>query len=109
MGGVSSTGLGVSGTTVTSANLLTTLDSAIQTLSSKRAGFGAAVDRLQDAGNQIESMQTNLSSALSSIQDVDVASETANLAQQQVLAQAGASVLSQANQAPQLALKLLGD
>lgn len=106
-GAADSTGLSVSGTTVTSANLLTTIDAAMQTLAGQRAGFGAAVNRLQDAASNISSFQTNLSSALATIQDVDVAQETSNLAREQVLAQAGASVLSQANQAPQLALKLL--
>jgi flagellin len=106
-GGLDSTGLGVNGTTVSTAGILTTIDSAMQTLSSARAGFGAAENRLQDASNSIDSTSTNLSAALSTIQDVDVASETANLAREQVLAQAGASVLAQANQAPQLALKLL--
>jgi flagellin len=106
-GGNDTTGLGLTGVTVTSANILTTIDSAMQTLNNNRAGFGAAMNRLQNASNQITSTQTNLSSALSAIQDVDVATETANLAREQVLAQAGASVLSQANQAPQLAQKLL--
>jgi flagellin len=106
-GGAGSTTLGVGGTTVTSANLTTTIDAAIQSLSVSRAGFGAAINRLQDASSAINATSTNLSSALSVIQDTDVASATANLSREQVLAQAGASVLSQANQAPQLALKLL--
>jgi flagellin len=106
-GGADTAGLNMSGTTVTSSAILTTIDSAMQTLNNTRAGFGAAMNRLQDAASQIQSTQTNLSAALSTIQDVDVASETANLAREQVLAQAGASVLSQANQVPQLALKLL--
>jgi flagellin len=93
--------------TVTSANILTTIDTAMQTLDNNRAGYGAAMNRLQDASSQITSTQTNLSSALSAIEDVNVASATADLAREQVLAQAGASVLSQANQAPQLAEKLL--
>ncbi|MGD0677187.1 MAG: flagellin [Polyangiaceae bacterium] len=106
-GGCDASGLGISNITITSATVLTSIDSAMQTLDNNRAGFGAAMDRLQDASTQISSTQTNLSSALSTIQDVDVASATADLAREQVLAQAGASVLSQANQAPQLALKLL--
>jgi flagellin len=106
-GGLDSTGLGVNGTTVTSANILTTIDSAMQTLSASRANFGAAMNRLDNASAAISSTSQNLSSALSTVQDVDVATETANLAREQVLAQAGASVLAQANQAPQLALKLL--
>jgi flagellin len=112
-GGCDCSGLGLgptSGTSMLQVNGTSTLaiiDSAMQTLDTNRAGFGAAMNRLQDASSQIASTQTNLSSALSAIQDVDVASATANLAREQVLAQAGASVLSQANQAPQLALKLL--
>jgi flagellin len=106
-GGADATSLGVQGTTVTSANILSTIDSAITNLNTTRAGFGAAMNRLTDAASTIQSTETNLSAALSTIQDVDVASETSNLAQHQVLAQAGASVLAQANQAPQLALKLL--
>ena len=106
-GGVDTAGLNVTGTTVTSAGLTTTIDAAMQTLDTTRAGFGAAINRLQDASSAISSTQTNLSSALSVIQDVDVAQATSNLAREQVLAQAGASVLAQANQAPQLALKLL--
>jgi flagellin len=106
-GGCDTAGLGVAGTTVTSSGILQTIDSAMQSLDTTRGVFGAAMNRLQDASQATTNMQNNLSSALSTIQDVDVASETANLAREQVLAQAGASVLSQANQAPQLALKLL--
>ena len=53
-------------------------------------------------------MRLNLSAANSRIRDVDVATETAVLARNQVLSQAGVSVLGQANQLPQLALSLLG-
>ncbi len=102
LAGSTVTNSGVAGTSLT-----TVLDSAIQALSVTRAGFGAAINRLQDAASAIQATSTNLSSALSVIQDTDVASATADLAREQVLAQAGASVLSQANQAPQLALKLL--
>ncbi|MGA7122584.1 MAG: flagellin [Polyangiaceae bacterium] len=106
-GGLDSTGLGVNGQTVNSANILTTLDSAMSTLNTARAAFGSTMNRLTYASNQIQSTSTNLASALSNIQDVDVAAESSDLAREQVLAQAGASVLSQANQSPQLALKLL--
>jgi flagellin len=106
-GGCDAAGLGLTGTTVTSGGILQTIDSAMQALNTTRGVFGAAMNRLQDASAATTSMQNNLSAALSNIQDVDVATETANLAREQVLAQAGASVLSQANQAPQLALKLL--
>jgi len=106
-GGTDTTGLAVNGTTVATAGVLGKIDAAITTLNTTRAGFGAAINRLTDASSQIASTETNLSAALSTVQDVDVAQETGNLARHQVLAQAGASVLVQANQSPQLALKLL--
>jgi flagellin len=106
-GGADVSGLGLTGTTVTSAGILATIDAATQSLSAIRAGFGSAINRLNGAATNIASTQTNLSSALANVQDTDIAATTADLARQQVLAQAGASVLSQANQAPQLALKLL--
>jgi flagellin len=52
-------------------------------------------------------MSTNTSAALSTVQDVDVASATATLSQQQVMAQAGEAILAQANQQPQLAVSLI--
>ncbi len=106
-GGADTSSLAVSGTNVNDAGILGKIDAAITSLNTTRAGFGAGMNRLQDAASQIQSTETNLSAALSTIQDVDVAQETGNLARHQVLAQAGASVLAQANQSPQLALKLL--
>ena len=72
-----------------------------------RARFGAATNRLQMAVTNTQVIRTNLSAANSAIRDVDVAEETSQLARSQVLLQAGASVLSQANQAPQLAMQLI--
>ncbi len=106
-GGLDVSGLGMTGTTVTSSGILQTIDTALTTLDSGRANFGAVINRLQGAQTAMQETQTNLGAALSTVQDVDVATETANLAREQVLAQAGAAVLAQANQVPQLALKLL--
>jgi flagellin len=110
-GGADVTGLAMTGATVATAagstSAITTIDAAIQTLSTVRAGFGAATDGLQDIVSNLGSMSTNTSAALSQVQDVDVASATAQLAQEQVLSQAGESVLSQANQTPQLAESLI--
>jgi flagellin len=100
------TGVGVS-TTTSSSSAIATIDSAIQSLSTQRAGFGAAEDQMADVVSNLASISTNTSAALSQIQDVDVAAATAALAQEQVLTQAGTSVLSQANQTPQLAESLL--
>jgi flagellin len=110
-GGANVSGLGLSGIAVSTASdaqgSITTIDTAIQTLSQVRARFGTAINRLQGAVSNLQSMQTNMSASLSRIRDVDIAAETSSLARNQVLSQAGASVLSQANQSPQLALSLL--
>ena len=72
-----------------------------------RADFGDMMNRLQDAGNVVDIQTENLEEAESRISDVDTATETANLTQNQVLAQAGIAMLAQANQMPEMALKLL--
>jgi flagellin len=98
----------VSGTGSTnSLNALTRIDSALSTISTQRAKYGAVMNRLSVTASNIQTASTNLSAANSRIRDVDIASETAMLSRTQVLAQAGAAVLAQANQAPQLALGLL--
>lgn len=86
---------------------LSRIDDAIQNISTNRAKYGATLNRLDITISSIQTMRLNLSAANSRIRDVDVATETANLSRNQVLAQAGVSVLAQANQLPQLALKLL--
>src|SRR5688572_5074466 len=87
---------------------LATIDQAIQDVSTSRSSFGAIMNRLEVAQNSIQTMRLNLSSANSRIRDVDVATETATLSRNQVLSQAGVSVLAQANQLPTLALNLMG-
>jgi flagellin len=83
------------------------LDTAIGSVNSMRASVGAAQNRLNSALGQLEiSVETN-SAAESRIRDADFATESASLARQQVLNQAGISVLAQANTSPQLALQLL--
>lgn len=110
-GGVDASGLSVNSTNVNSftnaQSSITALDTAIQTLSGKRAAFGASMNRFGSAVSNLQSMQTNTSAALSRIQDTDIAAETANLSKNQVLSQAGAAILAQANQTPQVALSLL--
>jgi flagellin len=87
---------------------LGTIDTAIQNISTARSNFGTAMNRMDFATSSIQTMQLNITAANSRIRDVDVASETANLSRNQVLAQAGTAVLAQANQIPQLALSLIG-
>jgi flagellin len=83
------------------------IDTSIQSVSNSRAKFGTAMNRLEIATSNIQTMRLNLSAANSRIVDVDVASETAAMSRNQVLSQAGVSVLAQANQLPQLAAGLL--
>ena len=98
----------VSGTTATGAlSALTTIDNALQTISTERAKYGASMNRLEITTNAIQTMRVNLSASNSRIRDVDVAEETSRLAANQVIAQAGVSVLAQANQLPQMALRLV--
>ena len=84
------------------------IDSAITTTSTARSKFGAAMNRLDVATSNIQTMRLNLSAANSRIRDVDVAEETAKMSKNQVLTQAGISVLAQANQIPQMAFSLIG-
>jgi flagellin len=99
----------LSGTTASGAlSALSTIDTAIGNVSTARATFGAAMNRLETATSSIQTMRLNLSAANSRIRDVDVAQETSALSRNQVLTQAGVSVLAQANQLPQLAFGLLG-
>ena len=88
-------------------NALKKLDDALVQINGNRANFGALQNRLQSTQNNLEISDENLSAANSRIRDVDVASETADMTKNNILLQAGISVLSQANQSPNTALKLL--
>ena len=84
------------------------LDTALASVSEDRAALGAVQNRLQSTINFLSNAVENLSNANSQIRDADIAVETAEMSKNQVLQQAGVSVLAQANQAPQNLLKLLG-
>lgn len=94
-------------TTSTSLAALSSIDSTMTLISTERAKYGAAMNRLEITTSSIATMRLNLSAANSRIRDVDVALETSTLARNQILSQAGVSVLSQANELPQLAMSLL--
>ena len=94
--------------TVAGANAtIQSVDAALATVSSFQSTLGAIQDRFQEAVNNLQSTSQNLTQSRSTMQDANFAQETANLTQAQVLEQAGISVLAQANQQPQLILKLL--
>jgi flagellin len=84
------------------------LDTAIERISTRRAGVGAMQNRLNVTISNLDSYASNLSAANSRIVDVDVAAETAELTKNSILVQAGAAMLAQANASPQIALSLLG-
>ncbi len=86
---------------------ITALDSAINTVSSIRAKLGAYENRLDHAIANLDTTSENMSEALSRIEDVDMAEEMSTYTQKNVLAQAGTSMLSQANERPQMILSLL--
>jgi flagellin len=105
-------GLNVSGMSLaakaSALSALASLDSALASVSDARATLGANGNRFQSAISNIQAFSESLSAANSRIKDVDVAEETSRMSRSQILLQAGVSVLSQANQMPQMALKLLG-
>jgi flagellin len=86
---------------------LSGITTAIQTLATARAANGAAQSRLGFAGEVLTVNKTNLEAANSRIVDVDVASESTQLARWNILVQSGTAMLAQANQTAQTALKLL--
>ncbi|MEE2670563.1 MAG: flagellin [Bdellovibrionota bacterium] len=86
---------------------LTRLDDALVKVNGVRANLGALQNRLTSVITTLGITEENFSEANSRIRDVDVASETADLTKNQILTQAGVSVLAQANQAPTYALSLL--
>jgi flagellin len=104
------TGLGVNGLDLcTSAGAaITAISTAIGNLASRRGSLGAIESRLRSTVSTLGVARENFMAAESRIRDVDVAAESAELTRLSILQQAGASVLAQANQAPALALSLLG-
>ncbi|MGO9513842.1 MAG: flagellin [Steroidobacteraceae bacterium] len=88
-------------------NTIQSVDSALASVSALQSTLGAIQNRFTSAVSNLTSTAQNLTQSRSTIVDANFAQETANLTQAQVLEQAGISVLAQANQEPQLILKLL--
>jgi len=101
------TSTSVSGSAGNARAALDSLDTALSRVSQARSRFGAMMNRFETTISNIQSVRLNLSAANSRIRDVDVADEAATQSKNQVLTQAGTSVLAQANQTPQGALSLL--
>jgi len=105
-------GLAIDGTNINSkedaSDNLNKLDDAIDKVSGFRANFGSIQSRLQSTIANLDTSVTNTEAARSQIEDVDVAAETAKLASNNVMKSAGTAALSQANNLPNAALRLIG-
>ncbi|MFH0702346.1 MAG: flagellin [bacterium] len=89
------------------ASFVSLVDTAINTVSTRRSTIGSLQNRLESAIKSLAIKQENMSASESRIRDVDVAKESASLTKNQILQQASASLLAQANQAPSIALSLI--
>ncbi len=106
---VTTLGTGIVKTITDSHNLMDAIDGAIQQLNSQRGMLGAAQNRLEHSMASLGVAVENLSASESRIRDADIAELSSQMVSNQILQQAGVSVLSQANQSPQAVLKLLGN
>jgi flagellin len=91
-----------------SQDAISVIDGALAKIDRNRATLGAVQNRLSSTVNNLNSIVENSSAARSRIRDTDFTKETAELTKNQILQQAGTSILAQANQLPQAALSLLG-
>ncbi|MGG2066234.1 flagellin [Bacillus sp. S14(2024)] len=91
----------------TAAAEITNLDKAIQEIADARATYGSQLNRLDHNLNNVTSQSTNMAAAASQIEDADMAKEMSEMTKFKILNDAGISMLSQANQTPQMVSKLL--
>jgi flagellin len=89
-------------------NAISVVDAAIAKIDTIRGDLGAVQNRFESTIANLSNISENISSARSRILDADIAQETSSMTKNNILQQAGVSILAQANQAPQLALSLLG-
>ncbi len=109
---ITTTTLGVSAislaTAASASSALQTLDAAISMIDNDRATFGATINRLTYAVDNLTNVSQNASASRSRILDTDYAKASAELARTQIIQQAATAILAQANQSQQSVLKLLG-
>ncbi|MCF6145490.1 flagellin [Pseudoalteromonas mariniglutinosa NCIMB 1770] len=109
VGGTAVGSIDISGADGTGAQAaLESIDAALKQVDEQRADLGALQNRFGHTISNLANIQENVSASRSRIQDTDFASETAQMTKNQILQQAGTSILSQANQLPQAALSLIG-
>ena len=100
-------GAGDIATVATANNELSKLDTAIEAVDSFRGNLGAFQNRMSSTLNNLSNISQNVSAARAQIRDTDFAGESARLAKNQILQQAGLSILSQANSSSESVLSLL--
>ncbi|MCF0014024.1 flagellin FliC [Pseudomonas stutzeri] len=105
--GVDVSKVNVTSTTLTTKDMLESIDDAIKDIDTQRATFGAVQNRFDNTIANLQNIAENVSAARGRIQDTDFAAETANLSKNQILQQAGTAILAQAKQLPQAVLSLL--
>jgi len=98
---------GVFSLSTTGTTDISEIDDAINQVSAQRSTFGAVQNRLEHTANNLSVYQENLTASESQIRDVDMAAEMVKFTKDQILQQAGTSMLSQANQLPNSVLSLL--
>ncbi len=112
VGGAKTSDLGVSAVTITgmaqAVSTISTIDTALEKVTSLRSTFGAAQNRLNITIASLSIQEENSAASESAIRDADIAYETIAFTRNQILVSAGTSVLAQANIVPQTALQLLG-
>ena len=94
-------------TAAAASTAVAAIDAALDTITTNRATYGAAINRFQFAINNLQITGENQSASRGRIMDADFATETSNLSRAQVLQQAGTAMVAQANQLPQQVMQLL--
>jgi len=108
LAGMGASALSINNISLSSAGTaITSLDSAISSVSTQRGVFGAAQNRLEHTIANLSVTQENLAASESRIRDTDMAQEMTEFSKSQILMQAGTAMLAQANSAPQGVLSLL--
>ena len=100
-------GYEIGGEDVKAVDMLTLIDNAINEISDRTTKIGAAQNRISSAIEALDVQSQNLTSSLSTLRDTDIAKESSNYIQAQILQQASATLLSTANQLPSIALNLV--
>ena len=104
--GVNTTGASIGIQSAANA-AISSIDNAIKLVDTERGSLGAVQNRLESTIANLSNVSENISASRSRIIDADIAQETSSMTKNNILQQAGVSVLTQANQTPQLALSLL--